>query len=65
MGSISRIVADPGCLSQIRKIIHPVSRISDPGSNNRRGKNMMSYFFCSHKYHKIVNYFIFELVKKM
>ncbi len=25
---------------------------------------MISYLFCSHKYHKIENYFIFELVKK-
>jgi hypothetical protein len=24
----------------------------------------LSYLFCSHKYHKIENYFIFELVQK-
>jgi hypothetical protein len=27
--------------------------------------NLLSYiFFCSHKFHKIVNYFIFEMLKK-
>ncbi len=45
------------------------SRISDPGSNNsnkREGRKKICYrtFFCSHKYHKTVNYVIFELVKK-
>ncbi len=41
-----------------------------PGSNNSTkrgggGKNLLSYhFFCRHKYHKILNYFIFQQVKK-
>jgi hypothetical protein len=50
-------VADPGCLS----------RIPDPKTaTNERGekKNCFVYPFCSHKCHKIENYFIFELVKK-
>jgi hypothetical protein len=43
--------------------------IPDPGYNNstkmRRGrkKNVYPTIFCSHKYHKIVNSFIFEQVK--
>ncbi len=49
------------------------SRISDPGyqiqkqEQKRKGvkKNLLLYlFFCSHKCHKIVNYFIFEMQKK-
>ncbi len=27
-------------------------------------KNLLSYLFCSHKFHKIENYFIFEMPKK-
>ncbi len=42
--------------------------IPDPGSNksNKRGggKICCPTLFCSHKYHKIANYFIFEQVKK-
>jgi hypothetical protein len=52
------IVADPGCLSRILIFTHPGSRISDP-------KIVIPVpFFCSHKFHKIVNYFIFEMPKK-
>jgi hypothetical protein len=47
------------------------SRIPDPGSRTqkhqeKRGvkKNLLSYLFCSHKFHKIENYFIFEMLKK-
>jgi hypothetical protein len=44
------------------------SWISDPGSKNstkeRVGKNLFPYLFCSHKFHKIVNYFIFEMLQK-
>ncbi len=52
-------VADPGCLS----------RISDPGSKNsnkrERWKKISCHtFLCSHKFHKIVNYFSFEVLKK-
>jgi len=41
--------------------IHPGSKIS-----NKRGakKKIVIFVFCSHKYHKIENYFIFELAKK-
>ncbi len=65
-------VADPECLSRIPDPDFYPSRISDPKSRiqqqheKRRGKN---YFyptiFCSHKYHKIVNNFIFEQAKKI
>ncbi len=45
------------------------SRISDPGSKNsnkREGwkKICCHTFFCSHKFHKIENYLIFEMLKK-
>ncbi len=47
------------------------SRISDPASRiqnqqQKRGvkKKILSYLFCSHKFHKIENYFIFEMLKK-
>jgi hypothetical protein len=46
-------------LSRIRILI---LSILDPGSKNRKrgAKNyLLFYLFCSHKYHKIVNYFIF------
>ncbi len=69
-------VADPGCLSRIpdpdfypSRILDPGSRISDPGSKNsnkreRWKKNSCYTFLCSHKFHKIVNYFSFEVLKK-
>ncbi len=44
--------------------------IPDPGSRiqkqeQKRGvkTNFLLYLFCSHKFHKIVNYFIFEILK--
>ncbi len=58
-------VADPGCLSRILILFIP-----DPGSKNstKRGEGKFFYcptFFCSHKYHTIVNNFIFKQVKKI
>ncbi len=54
--------------SRILIFTHPGSRISDPGSktatNERGEKNFCHIFFCSHKFHKIENYFIFEKLKK-
>jgi hypothetical protein len=55
--------------SQILIFTHPGSRISDPGfknSNKRESfkKNCWLIFFCSQKFHKIENYFIFEMLKK-
>jgi hypothetical protein len=57
-------ISDPG--SQIPDL---GSRISDLGSKNlnkRKGrKQICCYtFFCSHKFRKIENYFIFEMLKK-
>jgi hypothetical protein len=45
---------------------HPGSRISDPKTSTKeRGeKNFCQTFFCSYKFHKIVNHFIFEIMKK-
>ncbi len=73
-------VADPGCLSRIPDppFIHPgfsVLSIPDPGSRVRdpttapkRGggiKFVCPTIFSSHKYHKIVNNFIFEQITKI
>ncbi len=61
-------VADPGCLSRIRNFIHPGSYIWDSRSKNGNkrwgGKNVLSFLFCSHKYHKIETYFTIEQLKK-
>ncbi len=55
--------------SRILIFTHPGFRISDPESQNinkREGwkKNCCHSFLCSHKFHKIVNYFGFEMLKK-
>ncbi len=63
-------VADPGSLSRIPDPDFYPSRISDPGSKNSNKREglkkivVIGYLFCSHKFHKIVNYFIFEMLKK-
>jgi hypothetical protein len=60
-------VADPGCLSQILIFTHPGSRIRDPktATKERDEKKLVVIpFFCSHKFYKIENYFIFEMPKK-
>ncbi len=50
---------------QIRDV-YPGSRIPDPRTATKeRGKKICYHtFFCSHKFHKIENYFIFEMLKK-
>jgi hypothetical protein len=49
--------------------VYPGSRISDPGSNNSTkiggGTFFLFSIFFSHKYHKIVNNFIFEQANKV
>jgi hypothetical protein len=43
------------------------SRIPDPKTATKeRGEKKISWqtFFCSHKFHKIENYFIFQMLKK-
>ncbi len=64
-------VANPGCLSRILilPILNPGSRIPDPGSkkSNKRegGKKIWCHtFLCSNKFHKIVHYFSFKVLKK-
>jgi hypothetical protein len=45
----------------------PGSRIPDPKTGRKKGgekKNFVKHFFCSHKFHKMQNYLIFELLKK-
>jgi hypothetical protein len=53
-------------LSRILIFVHPGSRISGNSktATKQRGEKICCTFFCSHKYHKIKNYFIFELAKK-
>jgi hypothetical protein len=65
-------VADPGCLSWILIFTHSGSQIPDPGSLSKkqqpkRGVKKISCqtFFCSHKFHKIENYFIFKYLRKI
>ncbi len=60
-------IPDPG--SWFLPIPDPGSRIPDPKSQNRNKrewwkKNFCHTFFCCHKFHKIVDYFIFEMLKK-
>jgi hypothetical protein len=38
--------------------------IPDPVKKEKGEKNLVLPFLCSNKYHKIFNYFIFELTKK-
>ncbi len=57
----------PGSRILIFPIPDPGSRISDPkNSNKREGWKKFCYqtFFCSHKFHKIEFYFVFEMRKK-
>jgi hypothetical protein len=52
-------VADPGCSS----IPDLGSQIPDPTTAIKEGEKIgCPTFFCSHKYHNIVNNFIFEQV---
>jgi hypothetical protein len=62
-------IPDPG--SWFLRIPDPGSRIPDPGSRiqkqlKKRGveKICCRTFLCSHKFHKIVNYFSFAVLKK-
>jgi hypothetical protein len=48
-------VAGPTCLSRIPDLTT---------KKEEGGKSFCPTFFCSHKYHKIENYFIFKRVKK-
>jgi hypothetical protein len=67
-------VADPGCLSRIPDPDFYPSRIPDLGSRipdpktaikERGDKKIFCHtFLCSHKFHKIVNYFSFKVLKK-
>jgi hypothetical protein len=69
--AVAGSVADPGCLSRIpdpdfypSRIPDLGSLISDPGSKNSNKREGCHTFFCSHKFHKIVHYFSFEVLKK-
>jgi hypothetical protein len=61
-------VADPGCLSRIPDPDFYPSRISIPdpkiATKERCEKNCCHTFFCSHKFHKIENNFIFEMLNE-
>ncbi len=61
-------VADPGCLSRFPDPDFYPSRIPDPktATKERDEKNIFCHtIFCSHKFHKNVNYLIFEMLKKI
>jgi hypothetical protein len=58
-------VADPGCLFRIPDPDFHPSRIPDPKTATKERGDLMSYLFMySHKFHKIVHYFTFEVLKK-
>ncbi len=60
-------VADPGCLSRIPDPDFYPSRIPDPKTvPKERDEKKFCYhtFFCSHKFHKIEYYVIFECQRK-
>jgi hypothetical protein len=61
-------VADPGCLSRIPDpdYTHPGSRIQKQQQKRGVKKNCChtGTFLCSHRFHKIENYFRFEMLKK-
>jgi hypothetical protein len=59
----SSSVADPGCLSQIPDPGFYPSRILDLGSRIQKQQQKRG-ILCSHKFHKIENYFSFEVLKK-
>ncbi len=69
-------VADPGCYPGSWFLPVPGlgswisdlgSWISDPKTSKKGGVKQICChtIFCSHKFHKIVNYFIFEMLKKI
>jgi hypothetical protein len=60
----SSSVADPGCLSRIRIFSHPGSRIQKQQQKRGMKNSFCHTFLCSHKFHKIKNYFSFEVLKK-
>jgi hypothetical protein len=60
-------VADPGCFSQIPDPDFYTSRIPDPKTATKeRGEKFFVVIPCfvATKYHKIENYFIFEMLKR-
>jgi hypothetical protein len=63
---VGNSVADLGCLSWIPDPDLYTSRIPDTktATKERGEKNSCHIFFCGHKFHKIKNYFIFEMLKK-
>jgi hypothetical protein len=59
-----RNIISPGTKTQDPLIPDLRSRIQHPQNKRRGEKFVVLHFFCSHKYYKIENYFIFEQVKK-
>jgi hypothetical protein len=56
----------PDPVSWFLPIPNPGSRIPDPktATKERGEKKLLSYFFCSHKFHKIEYYFVFDCWRK-
>jgi hypothetical protein len=47
------------------RAVYPESRIQKQQQKRGVKTNLLSYLFCSHEFHKIENYFIFEMLKKI
>jgi hypothetical protein len=62
--TLNSSVADPGSLSRIPDPDFHPSRIQKQHQKKGVKKNCCHTFYCSHKFHKIENYFIFEMLKK-
>jgi hypothetical protein len=61
---IKNVRKSPGCLSRIPGPNFSPSRILDSKSATQENREKIVLPVCSHKYHKIETYLIFELVKK-
>jgi hypothetical protein len=68
---VLRSVADPGCSSRIPDPDFYPYRIPDLGARIQKQQQKSGVkkvfchnFLCSHKFHKIANYFSFEVLKK-
>jgi hypothetical protein len=61
-GGSGMFIPDPG--SRFLPIPDPGSRIQKQQKKREAKKISCHTFLCSHKFHKIVNYFSFEVLKK-
>ncbi len=57
-------IADPGCLSSWFLPIPDLWSLIQKQQQKGGWKKLVVTFFCSHKFHIIENYFVFEMLKK-